>query len=253
MDNPLCDPKITIDSAFVDIYSDLGSDVITLFADNTVYQLTVKTTDPINPSFRYKRSQTLKKQMPKRWYLWAVNKTIIYSDVLLNETENQLNNHFIGAQHGWLTLTIDYMLNGSLKTSQNWSDLIGLLNTVDDNKVTIDEIEGYLSQTTAGFAFNDYFYLFAGNRVCRMHNTTLRFDDNCLNQSIAQWIGCKDMRTDPKDIDDLGIESKNKSKISETKSLTEMSSLDENRPIDLKITTTTSAAVNKTKSQTNED
>ncbi|CAG2111846.1 unnamed protein product [Medioppia subpectinata] len=57
--NPLCDPNITIDSAFVDKYSDLGSDVITLFADNTVYQLTVNTTDPINLVFTYKRSQPL--------------------------------------------------------------------------------------------------------------------------------------------------------------------------------------------------
>ncbi|CAG2114200.1 unnamed protein product [Medioppia subpectinata] len=57
--NPLCDQNIAIDSAFVDKYCDLGSDVITLFADNTVYQLTVNTTDPINPVFVYNRSQSV--------------------------------------------------------------------------------------------------------------------------------------------------------------------------------------------------
>ncbi|CAG2114832.1 unnamed protein product [Medioppia subpectinata] len=187
MDNPLCNPNITIDSAFVDKYCDLGSDVITLFADNTVYQLNVNTTDPITAVFTYNRSQSL------------------------NEWTN------------------------------------GVLRDGPINTLTVDEIRSYLSQTTAGFALNDYFYLFAGNRVCRVNNRTLRFDDNCLTQTIGQWIGCKDMRTDPKDFwsDDLNIESNNKSKISETKSLTEMSSLDENRPIDLKITTTTSTADKK--------
>ncbi|CAG2116112.1 unnamed protein product [Medioppia subpectinata] len=52
--NPLCDQNITIDSAFMDRYC-----CVTLFADNTVYQLTVNTTDRMNPVFRYKRSQTL--------------------------------------------------------------------------------------------------------------------------------------------------------------------------------------------------
>ncbi|CAG2117651.1 unnamed protein product [Medioppia subpectinata] len=54
--NPLCNnTNITIDSAFVDKDSDLGSDVITLFANNTVYQLTAETTDPINPIPNVKR------------------------------------------------------------------------------------------------------------------------------------------------------------------------------------------------------
>ncbi|CAG2110332.1 unnamed protein product [Medioppia subpectinata] len=58
--NPLCNnTNITIDSAFVDKYCDLGSDVITLFADNTVYQLTVNARDPMNPVFKYNRSQSL--------------------------------------------------------------------------------------------------------------------------------------------------------------------------------------------------
>ncbi|CAG2113236.1 unnamed protein product, partial [Medioppia subpectinata] len=170
-----------------------------------------------------------------------------------------------------------------------------LFNKVNDNKLTIDEIERYFSQTTAGFAFNDYFYLFAGNRVCRMNNKTLHFDDNCLNQTIAQWIGCnEDMttiatihpikdnynqhiiaaivviifviiiiaviamivyrkrhqysprvyskyKTVPKINNSLATESEVKSKISKTS----MSTLDENRPTDLKITTNTSPAVNK--------
>ncbi|CAG2106407.1 unnamed protein product [Medioppia subpectinata] len=129
--NPLCDPNITIDSAFVDKYCDLGSDVITLFADNTVYQLTVETTDPMKPNLKYKRSQSL-----KEWSNYGSISPPI--DVVYYE----FNNGYV----------------------------IALLNVIR-NKLTVDEIEGYLSQTTAGFAFNDYFYLFAGNRVCLLQLT----------------------------------------------------------------------------------
>ncbi|CAG2102109.1 unnamed protein product [Medioppia subpectinata] len=193
--NRLCEPDFTIDSAFVDKYCDLGSDVITLFADNTVYQLTINTTDPINPVFVYNRSQPLK-EWSKRYigdfvkfghsyyHLIPKLKNITYNKLTIDEIRRYLSQ----TTAGFAFNDYFYLFAGNRVCRLNYKTF-----RFDDNCLTqtIDQwIRRYLSQTTAGFAFNDYFYLFAGNRVCRMHNTTLRFDDNCLNQTIAQWIGC---------------------------------------------------------------
>ncbi|CAG2105642.1 unnamed protein product [Medioppia subpectinata] len=116
INNPLCNnTNITIDSAFVDKYSDLGSDVITLFANTTAYQLIVETTDPIHPNFRYKRSQSL-----NEWsnygsisppidvvYYKFINRSII---ALLNCTV-----HFKSVRLVTL-LSIDCKYNGSHKS-----------------------------------------------------------------------------------------------------------------------------------------
>ncbi|CAG2117451.1 unnamed protein product [Medioppia subpectinata] len=173
---------------------DLGSDVITLFADNTVYQLTVNTTDPINPFFRYNRSQPLNKWSSVR-LMGPINEVGDYS---MNGNCGQKTNDRIRSK---LYLNNDYTMDTIYWVKSNNSYAVESYNIMDklksdksDNHLTIDQIRSYLSQTTAGFAFNDYFYLFAGNRVCRLNNRTLLFDDNCLTQTIAQWIGC-DVKT----------------------------------------------------------
>ncbi|CAG2102108.1 unnamed protein product [Medioppia subpectinata] len=228
--NPMCLSDFTIDSAFVDKYSDLGSDVITLFANNTVYKLSANTMDPMNPIFTYKESKPLNewskgivgpitcvhymdygniigvenKEISNKWRIWSENKTIIgkykpdcsYPSIIVEK--------LVILPFDWKRSTIyiekdifiqsDYWLIGSNRGHRDHMYLIReLKNNAINNRLTIDEIEGYLNETTAGFAFNDYFYLFAGNRVCRMHNRTLKFADNCLNQTIDQWIRCGEM------------------------------------------------------------
>jgi hypothetical protein len=55
-----------------------------------------------------------------------------------------------------------------------------------DNE-TIGRTLDYLNGTTAGFAYDRHFYLFAGHRVCRMNNETLRSTHNC-SLTICEWI-----------------------------------------------------------------
>ncbi|CAG2116344.1 unnamed protein product [Medioppia subpectinata] len=211
MNNPLCDQNIAIDSAFVDKYTDLGSDVITLFADNTVYQLTVNTTDPINPVFVYNRSQSVDEW--SEGIVGPINSTIKTSAVDRNQTLYAKQIYFetlVKQPFKWIRSVLFYRKsqfhiitydhgNGSTNWPLNHYNLIQEYQKNGNNNHTVDEIESYLSKTTAGFAFNDYFYLFAGSLVCRMNNKTIEFEDNCLTQTIAQWIGCEDNALDPTD------------------------------------------------------
>ena len=61
--NPLCDPNVGIDSAFIDKYSDLGEEVLTLFSKSTVYELII-TSHNNEVSFKYKRSRSLSQWAP---------------------------------------------------------------------------------------------------------------------------------------------------------------------------------------------
>ncbi|CAG2102110.1 unnamed protein product [Medioppia subpectinata] len=266
MFNRLCEPDFTIDSAFVDKYSDLGSDVITLFSNTTVHQLTIDS----NETIQYKRSIPLNEWSKGTvmcgrdshvWSIWSHNKTINKHRILPKQHSRiivleqlvilpiVLKRSILFLQKDIL-IEDDYYIKGVNFYYNHTMYLIPILRRNNNNNLPIDEIEGYLNETTADFAFNDYFYLFAGNRVCRVNNKTLQFADNCLTQTIAQWMGCKDM---PLNLNKNNISktqvivrrrhktshrktytliTKSTEKLSKTQSTS--TSVDENRPTDLK-------------------
>ncbi|CAG2161782.1 unnamed protein product, partial [Oppiella nova] len=224
--NPLCDPKLTIDSAFVDKYSDSGEDIITLFAKQTVHQLTVSSHEN-SDTFRYNSSQPLTEWSNGDPIEGPINSANHYSigntlilendirkmrwDLKVHSKTVRRNKTFSNTPfkvYVLMTVPIDsthmnvYVLTTKdhqsfeMATTQyrtnGWPVRRFFVVRINDtNSETLD----HLRHTTAGFVYKDYMYLMSGYRICVTKVPTDIWSADCKPHTITKWLDivCEDI------------------------------------------------------------
>ncbi|CAG2169327.1 unnamed protein product, partial [Oppiella nova] len=214
-------------SAFVDKYSHLGEDVITLFSNESVYELTVSPHN-LDIRFRYDSTKTLGEWSlgimgpinvvnydvtanyltlenyvkEINWTVWYKNKAI--KDVYALEGVSPDWHNYISFERlttDNMSLILDkYVLRTHPDPQIDFKRYIdGQLHSEYKNLIVfeipnLNDTLDYLRGTTAGFLYDNRMYIMAGHRICSINLITNYWTEECLPQTIAEWVGCDDYR-----------------------------------------------------------